>query len=300
MNAPAFVSPVKDGPALITAEGLSVAQGGRIVLRDVDFAIRPGEIVTVVGPNGSGKSTLLKALIGALKPQVGKVTRKTGLRLGYVPQGLRLDPSMPMTVGRFLNLPRKTTVEARAKALETSGAGDLEDRPLTNLSGGQFQRVLLARALLDDPELLILDEPTTGLDQPGQAAFYRSVEAVRDRIGCAVLMVSHELHVVMSASDRVLCVNGHICCQGHPEVVAQAEEYRALFGSGTGGALALYRHQHSHSHEPDEACDGHDHGHAHVHDHNHDHTHGHAHRHDHHSHGTEAASPKPPRGEGQA
>ncbi|MCA0955676.1 metal ABC transporter ATP-binding protein [Mameliella alba] len=226
------------------------------VLRNVDFAIAPGEIVTVVGPNGSGKSTLLRALIGAMKPLRGKVTRARGLRLGYVPQGLRLDGSLPMTVARFLNLPQRVSAEARQAALEASGAGDLSQRQLAALSGGQFQRVLLARALLNDPQILILDEPTTGLDQPAQASFYRQIEDLRDRLGCAVLMVSHELHVVMSASDRVICLNGHVCCEGRPEVVAQAEEYRALFGTGTKGALALYRHQHTHSHDhaPGEAC----------------------------------------------
>ncbi|WP_246594680.1 metal ABC transporter ATP-binding protein [Mameliella sediminis] len=226
------------------------------VLRNVDFAIAPGEIVTVVGPNGSGKSTLLRALIGAMKPLRGKVTRARGLRLGYVPQGLRLDGSLPMTVARFLNLLQRVSAEARQAALEASGAGDLSQRQLAALSGGQFQRVLLARALLNDPQILILDEPTTGLDQPAQASFYRQIEDLRDRLGCAVLMVSHELHVVMSASDRVICLNGHVCCEGRPEVVAQAEEYRALFGTGTKGALALYRHQHTHSHDhaPGEAC----------------------------------------------
>lgn len=256
--------------SLITATGLRVAQGGRDVLRGVNFTIHPGEIVTVVGPNGSGKSTLLKALIGALPAAEGRVQRRRGLRLGYVPQGLRLDPSMPMTVNRFLGLPRRVTAAERAEALSEAGATGLEDRPLTALSGGQFQRVLLARALLDRPELLILDEPTTGLDQPGQAAFYQRLEEVRNALGCAVLMVSHELHVVMSASDRVICINGHICCEGRPEVVAQAEEYRALFGTGTGGALALYRHEHSHRH--DAGCD-----HDHAHDHGHDHAPGHDH-----------------------
>ena len=130
---------------------------------------------------------------------------------------------------------------------------------MADLSGGQFQRVLLARALLGRPDLLLLDEPTQGLDQPGSAAFYRQIEQIRARLGCAVVMVSHELHVVMSASDRVVCLNGHVCCQGHPETVAQAAEYRALFGTGTHGALALYRHEHSHSHDHD-------------HDHSHDHT----------------------------
>ncbi|MBV7396616.1 metal ABC transporter ATP-binding protein [Mameliella sp. DP3N28-2] len=242
--------------SLIEARGLTMRHGTLDVLRNVDFAIAPGEIVTVVGPNGSGKSTLLRALIGAMKPLRGKVTRARGLRLGYVPQGLRLDGSLPMTVARFLNLLQRVSAEARQAALEASGAGDLSQRQLAALSGGQFQRVLLARALLNDPQILILDEPTTGLDQPAQASFYRQIEDLRDRLGCAVLMVSHELHVVMSASDRVICLNGHVCCEGRPEVVAQAEEYRALFGTGTKGALALYRHQHTHSHDhaPGEAC----------------------------------------------
>lgn len=246
--------------ALVEARGLAVKQGPREVLRDVDFSIAPGEIVTVVGPNGSGKSTLLRALVGALKPSRGSVVRQRGLRLGYVPQGLRMDATLPITVSRFLDLPHRNSAEARATALDEAGAGDLAGRQMSALSGGQFQRVLLARALLNTPQILILDEPTTGLDQPAQAQFYLRIEDLRDRLGCAVLMVSHELHVVMSASDRVICLNGHVCCEGHPEVVAQAEEYRALFGSGTKGALALYRHEHSHHHD-------HDHAHDHTHDH---------------------------------
>lgn len=244
--------------ALIETRGMHVKRGNVTVLRNVDFAIHAGEIVTIVGPNGSGKSSFMKALIGAVTPFQGQVTRKKGLRLGYVPQSLSVDPSMPMTVSRFLDLPRRSPRDARQAALADAGASDIADRQLTDLSGGQFQRAMLARALLNKPEILLLDEPTTGLDQPGQAAFYKRIEEVRDNLGCAVLMVSHDLHVVMSASDRVLCVNGHICCEGRPEVVAQAEEYRALFGSGTGGALALYRHQHNHSHDDGASCD-HDH-----------------------------------------
>jgi zinc transport system ATP-binding protein len=136
---------------------------------------------------------------------------------------------------------------------------------MSGLSGGQFQRVLLARALLCDPQLLILDEATQGLDQPGSAAFYQQIEKVRQELGCAVLMVSHELHVVMAASDRVICLNGHVCCEGAPEHVASAPEYRALFGTGTQGALALYRHEHNHSHDHDHDhdCCSHDHPHPH-------------------------------------
>ncbi len=235
--------------ALISAQGLSIRLGGQEVLRNVDFAIHPGEIVTVVGPNGSGKSTLVRLLVGALRPDAGQITRRDGLRLGYVPQRLQLDPVLPLRVGRFLDLPRRAAPALRKAALEEAGAGALTDRLLSELSGGQLQRALLARALLNRPQLLVLDEPTQGLDQPGSAAFYRRIEQLRARLDCAVLMVSHELHVVMSASDRVICLNGHVCCEGRPEVVAQAEAYRALFGTGTQGALALYRHEHSHSHD---------------------------------------------------
>lgn len=238
-------------PVLITTRDLAVRLGGALVLHDVDFRIRRGEIVTIVGPNGSGKSTLLRALIGALRPARGTVRHAPGLRLGYVPQRLHIDPTLPLSVARFLSLPRR---QPRARLRDALGQAGLppgtEGRQMSDLSGGQFQRVLLARALMGAPDLLILDEATQGLDQPGSAAFYRRIEEVRESLGCAVVMVSHELHVVMSASDRVICLNGHVCCEGRPEVVAQAEAYRALFGTGTQGALALYRHRHSHSHDP--------------------------------------------------
>ncbi|WP_089270592.1 metal ABC transporter ATP-binding protein [Puniceibacterium sediminis] len=258
---------------LIEARSLSVRYGRSVALQGVDLAVHAEEIVTIVGPNGSGKSTLLRALIGALPLAAGQVVRKRGLRLGYVPQKLQVDPTLPITVGRFLDLPRRVTAQEREAVLTEAGAGALEHRQLADLSGGQFQRVLLARALLNKPEILLLDEPTQGLDQPGSAAFYRQIEHIRGRLGCAVLMVSHELHVVMAASDRVVCLNGHVCCAGTPDVVAQAAEYRALFGSGTQGALALYRHEHTHSHDHGHAH--HDHGHVHEHhSHSHDHAHG--------------------------
>nr|WP_253913380.1 metal ABC transporter ATP-binding protein [Pseudoruegeria sp. HB172150] len=243
---------------MIDIRGLAVRLGGRTVLHDVTFALEPGEIVTIVGPNGSGKSTLLRAIIGAVQPSAGMVALKPGLRIGYVPQRLHIDPTLPMTVRRFLGLPKHVTDDEAHMALHEAGVGDLGKRQMTDLSGGQFQRVLLARALLARPEVLILDEATQGMDQPASADFYRQIETVRRDLGCAVLMVSHELHVVMAASDRVICLNGHICCQGEPEHVASAPEYRALFGTGTQGALALYRHEHSHSHE-------HDHPHPHEH-----------------------------------
>ncbi len=241
---------------LIETRDLSVRLGGATVLFDVNLTLDRGEIVTIVGPNGSGKSTLLRAMIGAVGLAAGSVRRAPGLRIGYVPQRLHIDPTLPITVTRFLGLPRRHPAAELRAALEQAGLPDLRDRQMADLSGGQFQRVLLARALLEQPDLLILDEATQGLDQPGSAAFYRRIEEVRRELDCAVLMVSHELHVVMSASDRVICLNGHVCCEGRPEIVAQAEEYRALFGTGTQGALALYRHEHTHAHDND-----HDHSH---------------------------------------
>lgn len=250
--------------SLITAHKMSLRHGAQTVLRDVDFTIKRGEIVTIVGPNGSGKSTLLRVLIGAIKPSSGTVTRAPNLRIGYVPQSLHIDAALPMTVTRFLNIPTRVDKDAAQSALDAAGVPDKGGVQMAHLSGGQFQRVLLARALLNAPDLLILDEATQGLDQPGSAAFYRQIEDVRRDLGCAVVMVSHDLHVVMAASDRVLCLNGHVCCEGTPDIVASAPEYRALFGSGTQGALALYRHEHTHDHHHD---------HAHTHGDGHGHTH---------------------------
>ena len=239
---------------LIDIGSLSVRFGGHAVLENVSMHIAPGEIITIVGPNGSGKTTLLRTIIGAVKFSEGNISKREGLRFGYVPQRLHVDSALPITVRRFLSLPHYSSDSAISDSLINAGVGDMGDRQMTGLSAGQFQRVLLARALLGNPDLLILDEATQGLDQPGSAAFYRQIELVRHRLGCAVLMVSHELHVVMAASDRVICLNGHICCHGAPAQVAEAPEYQALFGSGTQGALALYQHEHTHSHHTDHTA----------------------------------------------
>ena len=233
---------------LIQTRGVGVRHGAVHILRDVDFSIRRGEIVTVVGPNGSGKTTLLQVLIGAQIPTEGTVHREPGARVGYVPQRLAIDRTLPMTVTRFLALSGTRNVRSIRLMIERVGIPERETRQMTDLSGGEFQRVLLAQALLSEPDVLVLDEPTQALDQPAEAAFYRLIEQVRQDLGCAVLMVSHDLHVVMRASDRVICLNGHICCEGSPTVVSAAPEYRALFGLGTEGALALYRHEHDHVH----------------------------------------------------
>ena len=244
--------------SLIQVEDLTVRYGASTALSGVSLHVEPGEIVTIVGPNGSGKTSLLRAIIGAVKPAKGRVIHGSGVKIGYVPQNLHIDETLPITVSRFLKLPSYVAVADISYALTQAGVPDLAKAQLSQLSGGQFQRVLLARALIGKPDLLLLDEATQGLDQRGSASFYQQIETVRQDTGCAILMISHELHVVMSASDRVICLNGHVCCEGTPAVVASAPEYRALFGTGTGGALALYRHKHDHSHDPG--------------DHNHDHT----------------------------
>jgi zinc transport system ATP-binding protein len=236
--------------APIVQLGSVAVRYGRVpVLSGVDLEVPAGEAVGIVGPNGSGKSTLVKVLLGVVRPDGGRVVRAPGLRLGYVPQKLHVDASLPITVSRFLSLPARPSAARITAVADITGITGLGDRQMSALSGGQFQRVLLARALLADPQLLILDEPTQGLDQPGEADFYQLIEQVRRETGAGVFMVSHDLHVVMSASDRVICLNHHICCAGTPRVVRAAPEYRALFGHGTHGALALYQHDHDHGHD---------------------------------------------------
>jgi len=206
---------------------------------------------------------LLRALIGALRPSRGQVWRKPGLRIGYTPQKMTIDRTMPLTVDRFLRLGGGSDGTARATALQTVGIASFANAQITDLSGGELQRAALARALLRQPDLLALDEPTQGLDQLGEAAFYHLIEKLRRDTGVAICMISHDLHVVMSASDRVICLNGHVCCEGAPVQVTAMPEYRALFGVGTQGALALYRHEHDHAHEPDgHDRDGHHHPHG--------------------------------------
>ncbi|MDG1529939.1 MAG: zinc ABC transporter ATP-binding protein ZnuC [Paracoccaceae bacterium] len=245
--------------SLVKVNNLTMAFGEHTVLQNVSLSVDQGEIVTIVGPNGSGKSTLLRVILGALAPHKGVVEHAAKLRIGYVPQKLSIDPTLPITTNRFLRLEHGVRRADCAAALARVDAAELGATALRDLSGGQMQRVLLARALLAKPQILLLDEPTQGLDQPGSANFYRLIEDLRRELNCAVLMVSHELHVVMSASDRVICLNGHVCCHGTPEVVRNAPEYRALFGSATQGALALYRHEHDHDHD-------HNHSHDHTHD----------------------------------
>ena len=234
--------------ALVRLDGVGVRFAGQSVLQDVQLSVQPGEIVTLIGPNGAGKTTLVRAVLGLLKADVGSVWRKPGLRIGYMPQKLHVDATLPLSVWRFLRLvPRVKRADAEA-ALAEVGAEQVIDSPLQSISGGELQRVLLARALLREPELLVLDEPVQGVDVAGQAELYRLITRLRDRHGCGVLMVSHDLHLVMSTTDQVVCLNRHVCCSGHPEQVSFDPAFVELFGQDA-KSLAVYHHHHDHAHD---------------------------------------------------
>lgn len=233
---------------LVEALGLSVRLGGAEVLQSVDLAVRPGEIVTLIGPNGSGKTTLVRAVLGLQEAAAGGVTRRPGLRVGYVPQRVHIEDTMPLTVRRFLTLQRRRPRLAAEDALAMVSAGAIADSPVQAISGGEMRRVLLARALLHEPELLVLDEPAAGVDVAGQAALYDLIGALRERSGCGVLLVSHDLHLVMAATDEVICLNRHVCCRGAPDAVSRHPEYLAMFGGEVAASLAVYAHSHDHDH----------------------------------------------------
>ncbi|RJG12654.1 zinc ABC transporter ATP-binding protein ZnuC [Pseudomonas cavernicola] len=234
--------------ALIRLQGVGVSFAGQSVLKDVQLSVQPGEIVTLIGPNGAGKTTLVRAVLGLLKAEVGSVWRKPKLRIGYMPQKLHVDATLPLSVLRFLRLVPGVDRPRALAALAEVGAEQVIDSPLQSISGGELQRVLLARALLREPELLVLDEPVQGVDVAGQADLYRLITRLRDRHGCGVLMVSHDLHLVMSTTDQVVCLNRHVCCSGHPEQVSGDPAFVELFGQDA-QALAIYHHRHDHAHD---------------------------------------------------
>jgi zinc transport system ATP-binding protein len=233
--------------ALIAAARLSVRADGTNILDNVSLSVHPREIVTLIGPNGSGKTTLLKALLGLVRAE-GAITRRAGLKIGYVPQQFARDASLPITVRGFLGL--YAPASANEAALARVGIAHAAGRPLAALSGGELARVLLARAIAGRPELLVLDEPLAGVDVSGEAALYHLIAEIRDELGCGVLLVSHDLHVVMAQSDHVVCLNRHVCCEGHAEAVARDPAFLDLFGARAARDLALYTHHHDHAHTP--------------------------------------------------
>jgi zinc transport system ATP-binding protein len=251
IDHPARAAAGADADILVSARGIGVEGRDRWLVRGVDLTVRRGEIVTLIGPNGSGKSTTIKTLLGVLTPTEGTVTRAPGLRVGYVPQKLAIDWTLPLTVDRFLSLTAPVPKAARAAALERVGIGPLARAELRFLSGGEFQRALLARAMVRDPDLLVLDEPAQGVDYAGEAMLYELIAAIRTETNCGVVLISHDLHVVMAATDTVICLNGHVCCSGTPASVAEDPVYRGLFGPRAAEALAVYRHDHDHVHLPD-------------------------------------------------
>ncbi len=241
------------GPALIAADKISLSFGKRSVLQDVSFEVQAGEIVTVIGPNGAGKSTLIKVMLDLLAPSAGHVNRKLGLRLGYVPQRFPANAPLPLSVRRLMTLTMRAPEKQVLDCLAETGAAHLIDAAVGDLSGGEIQRVLLARALLRKPELLVLDEPAQSVDFSGEIKLYALISKLRRDHGLGILMVSHDLHMVMAESDHVICLNGHICCEGKPAAIKQDPEFLKLFGDDSARMIAGYAHHHDHEH------DGHDH-----------------------------------------
>ena len=233
---------------LLAARNVGYVQRGKSILNDVSLELHGEEIITLIGPNGAGKTSLIRILLGLSEASTGKVERKKNLQIGYVPQRINVPEVMPLRVCDFLNVTGKYSIDSCQQMLEEVSCAYLLYSPMQNISGGEMQRVLLARALLKEPQLLVLDEPASGMDIIGQQALYETIKQVRNKHKCSVLMVSHDLHLVMAATDKVICLNTHICCTGHPDDVSEHPEYLKLFGDAIEG-LALYSHNHDHEHD---------------------------------------------------
>lgn len=235
--------------SLLMVAGVNFAIRGAPILQNVHLQVSAGEIVALIGPNGAGKSTLVRIILGLIQADSGQVWLKPGIRVGYMPQRLTVDDTLPLSVQRFVTLGGAATRERVRTALAEVGVAAVLDAPVQAISGGEMQRVLLARALLRDPDLLVLDEPIQGVDLNGQYELYDLITGLRGKRGCGILMVSHELHLVMASTDQVLCLNRHVCCSGHPNQVALHPAYLELFGLDGAQRLAIYHHHHDHSHD---------------------------------------------------
>lgn len=233
---------------LLSLENAGIYRAGQWLIRGVTMTVEPGEIVTLIGPNGSGKSTTAKMALGIIKPDEGTAQQRQALKVGYVPQKLSIDWTLPLTVERFMSLTGLIPRAAAESAMASTDTRHLARSEVRTLSGGEFQRVLLARAISRSPDLLVLDEPVQGVDFNGETALYQLIKDIRDDLNCGVLLISHDLHVVMAATDRVICLNGHVCCSGTPTSVASSAEYKALFGVRAASGLAIYEHSHDHEH----------------------------------------------------
>lgn len=247
----AQISHTAPAEPLVTLENAGLNRGGRWLVRGIDLTVHRGEAVTLIGPNGAGKSTTAKIALGLEKPDEGEARRRGDLKIGYVPQKLAIDWTLPLTVSRFMSLTERVSPADAATALERVGIPHLAGSEVRHLSGGEFQRAMLARALTRKPDLMVLDEPVQGVDFGGEIALYNLISDIRTTLNCGILMISHDLHVVMAGTDKVVCLNGHICCQGAPMAVAESPEYRELFGSRAANTLAVYEHAHDHTHLPD-------------------------------------------------
>ena len=233
---------------LIELKNIGVQFGAKVILDNINLRLYPNSVTTIVGPNGGGKSTLLKVLLKLIQPNQGSVIAKNDLQIGYVPQKIHLDHTLPLTVKKFLSLKQNLNLSLLDDILQRLSIQRLEQQSMHKLSGGEMQRVLLARALLTQPELLVLDEPVQGVDMSGQAELYQLINESKNRIDCAVLMVSHDLHLVMANTDQVLCINQHLCCAGTPEAVSEHPEFIQYFGDQFAQNYELYNHQHNHKH----------------------------------------------------
>ena len=239
---------------LLKVENVGISVNGKSLVRGVSLEVKQGEIVTLIGPNGSGKSTTAKIALGIYKKIDGKVKTYTD-KIGYVPQIISIDWTLPIRVLDFMTLTEELTQDQINSALNMTGVEHLKNKSLSNLSGGEFQRVLIARAISKQPELLVLDEPVQGVDFKGEIALYKLIKEISEKMKCGILLISHDLHVVMSATDFVVCLNGHVCCSGTPHVVAQDNKYKELFGDRASNILSLYEHKHDHTHSQDGTID---------------------------------------------